>query len=110
MILLKSKKHPVSLFFYSSDESLPKNLPFSSWHQPPAIPEKNIRSSMLHFVSKGADTAEIAFLPRFIEHFTTIFDDFFAYLSPPSLTIHVVLSKGHNFGFFSDCRYDVSSD
>ena len=100
-IFWKSKKQPISLFFYSSDDPLPKNLPFSSWHQPPAIPEKNIRSSMLHFISKGAEKYEIAFLPSFIEEYADIFEIFFAYLSPPPLTIHVVLSMSFDFGFFS---------
>jgi hypothetical protein len=101
MIFWKSKKYPISIMFYSSDESLPKNIPFSSWHQSPAIPEKKIRSSMLRFISKGADQDEITFLPRFIEEYAEIFDEFIAYLSPPPLTVHVVLSKGYDFGFFS---------
>ncbi|MHA1912113.1 MAG: hypothetical protein ACTSYA_10485 [Candidatus Kariarchaeaceae archaeon] len=99
--LWKSKNHPISLIFYSSDETLPKNIPFSSWHQPPAIPEKKIRSSMLHFISSGADKDEVAFLPLLIDEYADIFDVFFAHLSPPSLTIHIVLSKSFDFGFFS---------
>ncbi|MFX0117685.1 MAG: hypothetical protein ACFFB3_24280 [Candidatus Hodarchaeota archaeon] len=98
----KSKKFPLSISFKAFDDSnIIDQLPFTIWHQAPAIPKRKIRAGMLQFLSQRPQPEELLFLPAFLRNYKELIHQYTGYLCPPPLDIKVILGQAYRFGFYS---------
>ncbi len=99
----KSDELSLMIRFYPyHDAVLAEEMPIPSWHQPPALPEKGIRASMLQFLVGEPHPDELAFLPAFLQSYDAIIREYIGYLRPPTLNIHAILGRTARYAFYSE--------